>query len=252
MNRRKFIVEAAGWIRDKVRRAGAKGVVLGVSGGVDSAVAAALCRRAVGRDKLLCLLLPCHTPVSETEDSRLVCRALNVKCKSQDLTPVFDHLVRMLPPADKKTTSNLKPRLRMLTLYFFANRHNYIVAGTGNRSELTLGYFTKYGDGGADILPIGGLLKREVRELARELGIPPKIILKRPTAGLWPGQTDEGEMGLAYEYIDGVLNRRGGWKKHGNKKIRKMAQRALHKLSVPEVFIAGKVSHSMGRRLFLL
>ena len=100
--------------------------------------------------------------------------------------------------------ANIKPRLRMASLYFIANSLNYLVAGTGNRSEITLGYYTKYGDGGVDVLPIGGLLKSEVRALARELGVPEPMIDKPPTAGLWVGQTDEDEMGFSYDMLEAV------------------------------------------------
>jgi NAD+ synthase len=103
--------------------------------------------------------------------------------------------------------ANVKPRLRMTALYYVANTLNYLVAGTGNRSELTIGYFTKYGDGGADILPIGTLLKDEVRALARELGVPEPVITKAPSAGLWLGQTDEGEMGFTYADLESYLTR---------------------------------------------
>ena len=99
----------------------------------------------------------------------------------------------------------MKPRLRMASLYFIANSVNYLVAGTGNRSEITLGYYTKYGDGGVDVLPIGGLLKSEVRQLARELGVPERIITKASTVGLWMGQTDEAEMGFAYDMLEQYL-----------------------------------------------
>ena len=101
--------------------------------------------------------------------------------------------------------ANTKPRLRMTSLYFLANSLNYLVAGTGNRSEITLGYYTKYGDGGVDVLPIGGLLKSEVRALARELGVPEPVITKPPTAGLWVGQTDEAEMGFSYDALETYL-----------------------------------------------
>ncbi|MCK4307002.1 NAD(+) synthase, partial [candidate division WOR-3 bacterium] len=101
--------------------------------------------------------------------------------------------------------ANLKPRLRMLILYYFANKLNYLVAGTGNKSELTVGYFTKYGDGGVDILPLGGLLKTQVIELAKELKIPQKIIEKVPSADLWKGQTDEGELGISYAELDKII-----------------------------------------------
>jgi len=185
---------------------------------------------------LLCLILPCETPQTEINDARFVCQSLGLSSKEIDLTPYYRQMLKILPKAGKKTLANLKPRLRMIILYYFANRNNYIVAGTGNISELSLGYFTKYGDGGVDILPIGGFVKGEVRELARELGIPSKIIDKKPTAGLWPGQTDEGEMGLSYDYIDSVIKRSKGGLIRGNKKIKGMAKNALHKLSTPEIF----------------
>jgi NAD+ synthase len=102
--------------------------------------------------------------------------------------------------------ANIKPRLRMTSLYFIANSLNYLVAGTGNRSEITLGYYTKYGDGGCDVLPIGALLKSEVRSLARELSVPMAIIEKAPSAGLWIGQTDEAEMGFSYDTLEKYLN----------------------------------------------
>jgi len=127
------------------------------------------------------------------------------------LDPVFDAVKKALPSAgfdaetEKLAQANLKPRLRMLTLYYLANRLGYLVVGSGNRSELEVGYFTKYGDGGVDILPLGNLLKSEVWELARYLGIPEEIISKPPSAGLWPGQTDEGELGISYEELDRYL-----------------------------------------------
>ena len=108
-------------------------------------------------------------------------------------------------PENRLATANLKPRLRMTTLYAFANELDYRVLGTGNRSELAVGYFTKYGDGGADFLPLGDLVKGEVRDLARYLGVPERIITKPPSAGLWADQTDEAEMGLTYEELDAYL-----------------------------------------------
>jgi NAD+ synthase len=122
-----------------------------------------------------------------------------------DLGPVFDRLMASLPRGSDMAVANLKPRLRMATLYYFANSRNYLVAGTGNKSELTAGYFTKYGDGGADLLPLGDLLKSQVRELARELGVPEVIITKPPSAGLWAGQTDEEEMGITYDELDRTI-----------------------------------------------
>ena len=130
--------------------------------------------------------------------------------------------------------ANLKARLRMLTLYYFANQLQYMVAGSGNRSELSVGYFTKHGDGGVDILPLGNLVKGEVRELAGYLGIPQQIIDKPPSAGLWQGQTDEGEMGLTYEQLDRYLIT-GEARDEVRKRIEYMRDASAHKCQMPPV-----------------
>lgn len=198
------------WIQARVREAGARGVVVGLSGGLDSAVTAALAVQACPGETLG-VIMPCHSDPRDAEDARLVARHLQLPTAEVDLTHVYDALVKALGENPSRAApgdlalANLKPRLRMATLYFFANRRNYLVAGTGNRSELTVGYFTKYGDGGADILPLGGLVKKQVRLLARYLEIPQQIIARPPSAGLWEGQTDEGEMGLTYEELDRFL-----------------------------------------------
>lgn len=192
------------WIRERVEEAEAEGVVLGMSGGIDSSTAAVLSKRAVG-DRMLGLIMPCHSDSTGTEHAQLVADKFGINTEYVDLTPVFDRLLGVLPPGDKVAVGNLKPRLRMATLYYFANSRNYLVVGTGNKSELKVGYFTKYGDGGVDFLPLGDLLKTQVRGLARELDIPEEIIVKPPSAGLWEGQTDEGEMGITYEELDKTI-----------------------------------------------
>jgi len=192
------------WIRERVREAGADGVVVGLSGGVDSSVVAALARMALG-ERLLGLIMPCQSKTSDIEDARLVARRLGIKMKEIPLDPIYESFLEILPPGDRLTRANLKARLRMVTLYYYANGLNYLVAGTGNKSELSIGYFTKYGDGGVDILPLGGLLKTEVKQLARELWIPERIIEKIPSAGLWEDQTDEEEMGMSYEELDRAI-----------------------------------------------
>jgi NAD+ synthase len=121
------------------------------------------------------------------------------------LDTLYDDFVKINPEANRMAKANLKPRLRMMTLYYFANTLDYLVAGTGNKSELVVGYFTKYGDGGVDILPLASLLKNEVRGLARELDVPNEVIKRPPSAGLWHGQTDEGEMGITYEELDKTI-----------------------------------------------
>ena len=198
------------WLRDKVQAARCKGVVLGMSGGIDSSVLAAICQRAFPQSTLG-VIMPCHSYPEDEEHARAVAIKLSVSTTTVVLDSTFDALLHVLPknqsePAvTRLAEANLKARLRMLTLYYFANQLNYMVAGAGNRSELSVGYFTKYGDSGVDILPLGNLVKREVRELAHFLGIPQAIIDKPPSAGLWAGQTDENEMGLSYEELDRYL-----------------------------------------------
>jgi NAD+ synthase len=198
------------WMREQVALAKRKGVVFGLSGGLDSAVVAVLCKRAFP-DNALALIMPCYSSETDIEHARAVAKQLHISTSTIALEGVFDSLLRVLPVGDYEPATktlaeaNLKPRLRMLTLYYLANRLSYLVVGTGNRSEISVGYFTKYGDGAVDILPLGNLVKRRVRELAIHLGMPKEIIKKPPSAGLWVGQTDEGEMGITYEELDRYL-----------------------------------------------
>ena len=197
------------WIREQVASAGCKGVVVGMSGGLDSAVVAVLCHRAFPRD-CLGVLMPCGSVPEDGEHAQLIASKFSIPTKVVVLDGVLDALLGVLPAEGEPDLSqcaeaNLKVRLRMLTLYYFANRRGYIVVGSSNRSELAIGYFTKYGDGGADILPLGNLVKGQVRELAQFLAIPQPIIDKPPSAGLWPGQTDEGELGFSYDELDRYL-----------------------------------------------
>ncbi len=198
------------WIAAETARSGGAGVVYGLSGGIDSAVVAALAARALPQHTLG-LVMPCHSDARDAEDAAVVARHFDIPCATVDLGPVHDLLVQTLSaggsdlPGNRLAMANLKPRLRMTTLYAFANQLDYRVLGTDNRSELAVGYFTKYGDGGADFLPLGSLVKGEVRDLARHLGVPERIVTKPPSAGLWAGQTDEAEMGLTYEELDAYL-----------------------------------------------
>lgn len=201
------------WIKKQVKEAKAKGIVVGLSGGVDSAVAATLSKEALGRRRVLGLLMPCHSHKQDLADAKLIARKLGIETKTIDLSKSYDNFIKILPRAGSLARANLKPRLRMMTLYYFANKNNYLVCGTGNKSELMIGYFTKHGDGATDILPIANLLKKEVRDLARRLGIPERIITKAPSAGLWLGQTDEAEMGISYPELDDILERMNKKKK---------------------------------------
>lgn len=200
----KIIDSISIWIKNQVEQAGAEGVVVGLSGGMDSAVVACLAKRSLP-DRVLGLILPCHSQKEDIDDANLIVSHLQLETITLDLSLIYNSLIAILPPADKRITANLKPRLRMVTLYYFANLKNYLVAGTGNKSEILVGYFTKYGDGGADILPLGDLLKFQVIEIARKLALPETIVNKPPTAGLWPGQTDEGELKLTYDQLDQAI-----------------------------------------------
>ena len=198
------------WLRAEVTAGGGCGAVFGLSGGIDSAVVAALAKQAYPHHTLG-VVMPCHSDPRDAEDGALVAHHFGVPSATVDLAPVYDLLLEQLAgsstdlPQSRLATANLKPRLRMTTLYAFANQLGYRVLGTGNRSELAAGYFTKYGDGGVDLLPLGSLVKSEVRDLARSLGVPARIITKPPSAGLWADQTDEAEMGLTYEELDAYL-----------------------------------------------
>jgi NAD+ synthase len=192
------------WLRAKVKESGAKGVVVGLSGGIDSSLVAVLARRAVG-DNLVGLIMPCHSIPTDIEHAETLAKKFSIRTQTIDLAPVNDLMVKVLPEGNAMARANLRPRLRMIILYYFANSLGYLVAGTDNKTESFTGYFTKYGDGGVDILPISHLLKRQVRAMARELGVPEEIITKPPSAGLWEGQTDEGEMGITYEELDTII-----------------------------------------------
>lgn len=197
-------VEICQWIEAKICEAKAKGVVFGMSGGIDSSVIASLAKKAAG-ENALGLILPCHSSSLDQEDAHKFASRIGIKALSISLDSIYDNLLITLPTGDDLVRGNLKARLRMGVLYYFANTLNYIVVGTDNKSEIAIGYFTKYGDGGVDILPLGDLLKTEVRELAVELGIPGEIIKRKPSAGLWEGQTDEGELGFSYEELDSCI-----------------------------------------------
>jgi len=211
----------AGWMRQRLQASGGAGFVVGLSGGVDSAVVARLSQLAAPGNAIA-VLLPCHSDPQDDEDAALVARQFALTTIRIDLTEPYDALiaalqpvmanpdyVRTKPPLDpvrgRVPLANIKPRLRMTALYYLANTLNYLVAGTGNRSELAIGYFTKWGDGGVDLLPLGRLTKRQVWAMAEELGVPRTIIDRPPSAGLWAGQKDEEEIGVTYAELDRYL-----------------------------------------------
>ncbi len=227
------------WIKDKVLAAGCKGTVLGMSGGLDSAVLAALCIRAFP-ENTLGLIMPCHSSEKDKEHALLVAEQFSIPVKTAVLDDIYDEYLKVLPDFKPERSltqlarANLKARLRMITLYYTANQLQYLVVGSGNRSEMTVGYFTKHGDSGVDLLPLGKLVKKEVRELARFLKIPTEIIEKAPSAGLWAGQTDEDEMGFTYEALDDYILT-GRAPDELKKRIEGMRAASTHKSTTPPI-----------------
>lgn len=223
------------WIREKVTGAGRKGVVVGMSGGIDSSVTAVLCQRAFP-ETTLGVIMPCHSDELDEIYARLVADKFGIAIRKITLDEVFDTLLKILPEPQTAVSrwaeANLKPRLRMTVLYYLANCLDYLVVGSSNRSELSVGYFTKYGDGGVDLIPLGNLVKGEVRGLALYLGIPGEIIEKPPSAGLWSGQTDEDELGITYTELDHYL-KTGKVEEEVKRRIDFRIAQNVHKLMPP-------------------
>lgn len=242
---KKIADDIQSWIKSYAKNAGAKGYVVGISGGIDSAVTAALCANAVGRERVLGLGLPCESISQDLEDAKLLVKTIGIDFKVIDLTASYKALMEGMPKdieIPSMARANIKPRLRMTTLYLASQSKGYLVGGTGNRAEIAIGYFTKYGDGGVDIEPIGGLYKNEVRKIAKILGVPDKIITKPPSAGLWQGQTDEGEIGMSYDLVDEILYRMDynldskGIQQEDVVRVKKMMKLAEHKQKMPPTF----------------
>lgn len=180
--------------------------MIGLSGGVDSAVSVLLCKQALGTKNVHCLFLPDQaTPSLDRKHVKLFADTFHVRYDEQEISPFVTSFQTALKPKNKMTLANIKPRVRMLLLYGYANETGSLVCGTSNKSEILVGYFTKYGDGGVDIQPLGDLYKTQVYQLARFLKIPAPIIRKPPTAGLWVGQTDEKELQMSYQTLDQIL-----------------------------------------------
>jgi len=195
------------FIAHQVEASGRTGVVLGLSGGVDSALVAKLCADAIGPKRVLALALPDGEGSADLADAKGYAHELGIAFRSVDIAPLVAPFERALKAgrAGRIPRGNLRARARMIVLYFVANTEDRLVMGTGNKSELLTGYFSRWGDGGVDFLPLGDLYKTQVRAMARALGVPKMIVDKVPTAGLWRGQTDEGELGISYEDLDRVL-----------------------------------------------
>jgi len=195
------------FISQKVREAGAEGVVLGLSGGIDSAVVSKLCCDALGKEKVLNIYMPYGASRSEDrEESERFCVHCGMDLRIIPIDDMVAAFLKQLPQSDRKDLmGNVMARCRMVILFHHANLMNRLVMGTSNKSELLIGYFTKFGDGGSDFAPIGDIYKTEVRQLAKKIGVPDCFIEKVPCAGLWEGQTDEGEIGICYDDLDRIL-----------------------------------------------
>jgi NAD+ synthase len=194
------------FIKREIKKRESQGVVIGMSGGIDSSLTTVLAVKALGKQQVFGLILPDSsvTPKTDTKNAIDLAKSLRIKYKVIELNKIKKQIVNGLPK-NKMARANLLVRLRMLLLYYYATVMNRLVLGTGDKSEMMLGYFTKYGDGGADLFPIADLYKTEVRSLAQYLGIPAKIIDKKSSARLWKGQTTEEEIGIKYEEIDKIL-----------------------------------------------
>ncbi|HAX23874.1 MAG TPA: NAD(+) synthetase [Chloroflexi bacterium] len=229
------------WIAAQIEVAGVSGAVVGLSGGIDSAVVAGLCARALGPDNVLGVIMPAHSLPTDAADARLVAEAWGIEHPTIDLSGVVDTLMAILPEGTQLANANVKPRLRMIVLYYMANTLGRAVVGTGNRSELMVGYSTKYGDSGVDLLPLAGVYKHQVYEIAREIGVPQTIIDRPPSAGLWEGQTDEAEMGVTYADLDRVLAAMAAGVESGVSpdvvtRVQRMVRGSEHKRRLPPMF----------------
>lgn len=208
--------------------------VIGLSGGIDSSLAAKITVDAIGKENVLGLIMPEKTSRPESSEyAKKLAEQLGIKTVEANINDFFKPFFKLLPwNQNRASKTNLKPRIRMTVLYNYANRHNAIVVGTSNKTEIILGYFTKHGDEATDFIPLGGLFKTELYEIAREVGIPEKIINREPSAELEENQTDEKDLGLSYKEIDEILieQENGATKKELIKKFEKKAENILNRI----------------------
>ena len=232
-----------------IKEAGITKGVIGLSGGVDSSTSAFLSVKAFDPQNLYALMMPSEISLeSDLNDAIKVAELLGINYEIIPIQKIVDALNEVMEVKTKVAIMNRLPRVRMTLLYSKANEIGAIVVGSGNKTELSIGYFTKYGDGGIDVTPIGDLYKSQVRQLAYYLGVPKKIIEKPPSPGLWPGQTDEGEIGIKYDVIDTILflwldknydetliHQETGISKEIIQRVMNMVERSQHKRNPPVI-----------------
>ncbi|WP_071026408.1 NAD(+) synthase [Peptoniphilus raoultii] len=205
MDYKKLKEDLITWLREYAENSHAKGFVFGLSGGIDSAVVAAVSKE-IFPENSLGIIMPCESIDKDKDDALKIAKALDIKTEIVDLTETYRTLISASFSSENRLArSNIKPRLRMTSLYYYGADLGYLVLGSSNASEWYVGYSTKYGDSGADVYPIVNILKTDIFKLAKELNLPDFIIEKKPSAGLWEGQSDEDEMGFSYETLDSYI-----------------------------------------------
>lgn len=207
MELKSYLKEIESFLKEYLEKSGCKSYVLGLSGGVDSSLVAAIARKAVGKDKLYCYAIDIESNKNDILDAKKVARELDVNLEVINLSKTYKKYLKGIKGSDfsRLTKSNLKVRMRMVALFAYAQEHQGLVLGTDNMDERFVGYFTKFGDGAADLLPIVYLTKKEVREAAKIYGVSKALVDRIPSAGLFEGQTDEKEMGITYKDLDNFL-----------------------------------------------
>jgi NAD+ synthase len=245
------------WLKNYLQTSGAKGYIVGISGGLDSAIVASLCVRAVGKENVFGVMLPCNSRLSSLIDAQQLAKNLGIDNNVVNLQNTFGTLYNQISYIGNILSSlakgNIKARLRMATLYALGETKGYLVVGTGNLSEISIGYFSKHGDGGTDLLPIANYYKTELYEMVKFMPeIPVNIINKKPSADLWEGQTDEEEMGITYKDLDYLLSSiNNEWLLYDNKptkdisdkitKIKNMIKKSEHKRKMAPQYMRDKL-----------
>jgi NAD+ synthase len=252
-NPKETIQKITTFIKEIANEAASDGVIIGLSGGIDSSVTASLAVKALGEKNVLGLILPTASLDKNYEkDAQQLAKQLSIKVEKISIEKIISAFIESLPDKiinDKLVVGNAMARVRMMILYAYANKLNYLVIGTSNKTEIMVGYITKYGDGGVDFEPCGDLYKTQMIQLARMLKVPKAIIEKPPSAGFWKGQTDEGEMGITYELLDKILvgimqklsedeiMEKLNCSKAQIEKVKQMIRSSSHKRTMPKICI---------------